>query len=159
MGALEQVQKKIEEYDERVKKLATEQYPETKVLRQVWGVGEITAVSFVLTIEDKTRFSKSREVGPYLGLRPRRNQSSERVVSNSSTKGPGAGDHQGRRLFLTKSTGGVRAEDPDGESAGHSAEAVWQADRGAGEKEGQKAGHRGSGAEAGGIAAQALGDR
>jgi transposase len=64
MEALEQVQKKIEEYDERVKKLATEKYPETKVLRQIWGVGEITAVSFVLTIEDKTRFSKSREVGP-----------------------------------------------------------------------------------------------
>src|SRR5437868_4769898 len=77
MEALEEVQKKIEEYDEKVEKLAKEKYPETMVLRQVWGVGEITSVSLVLTIEDKDRFGKSREVGPYRGLRPRRRQSSE----------------------------------------------------------------------------------
>ncbi len=97
MEALEQVQKKIEEYDERVKKLATEKYPETKVLRQVWGVGEITTVSFVLTIEDKNRFGKSRDVGPYLGLRPRRSQSSESDPELRITK---AGDCFLRSLLV-----------------------------------------------------------
>ena len=97
MEALEQVQKKIEEYDERVKKLATEKYPETKVLRQVWGVGEITTVSFVLTIEDKERFGKSRDVGPYLGLRPRRSQSSESDPELRITK---AGDCFLRSLLV-----------------------------------------------------------
>jgi len=97
MEALEQVQKKIEEYDERVKKLATEKYPETKVLRQVWGVGEITSVSFVLTIEDKERFGKSRDVGPYLGLRPRRSQSSESDPELRITK---AGDCFLRSLLV-----------------------------------------------------------
>src|SRR5258707_38095 len=48
MEALGLVQKKNQEYDERVKKLAKEKYPETKILRQEWGVGEITTVSFVL---------------------------------------------------------------------------------------------------------------
>jgi len=62
-------------------------------------------------------------------------------------------------LFLTKSAGGVRAKDPEQERAGHSAEAVWIADRGAREKEGQEAGDRGGSAKAGGIAAQAVGDR
>lgn len=97
MEALEQVQKKIEEYDERVKKLATEKYPETNVLRQIWGVGEITSVSFVLTIEDKERFGKSREVGPYLGLRPRRSQSSESDPELRITK---AGDCFLRSLLV-----------------------------------------------------------
>jgi transposase len=97
MEALEQVQKKIEDYDERVKKLATEKYPETKVLRQVWGVGEITTVSFVLTIEDKERFGKSRDVGPYLGLRPRRSQSSESDPELRITK---AGDCFLRSLLV-----------------------------------------------------------
>ena len=97
MEALEQVQKKIEEYDEKVKKLATEKYAETKVLRQIWGVGEITSVSFVLTIDDKERFGKSRDVGPYLGLRPRRSQSSESDPELGITK---AGDCFLRSLLV-----------------------------------------------------------
>lgn len=39
------------------------------------GVGALTAVTFVLTIGDKQRFQKSRDVGSYIGLRPRRDQS------------------------------------------------------------------------------------
>src|SRR5260370_11667583 len=97
MEVLEQVQKKNEEYDEKVKKLAREKYPETTVLRQIWGVGEITSVSFVLTIEDKERLGKSRDVGPYLGLRPRRNQSSE---SDSELRITKAGDCFLRSLLV-----------------------------------------------------------
>src|SRR5713226_6941090 len=89
--------------------------------------------------------------GPLLGVEA----AAESIVGER----PGAADHQGRRLFLTKSAGGVRAEDTEREGAGHSAEAVWKADRGAWEKEGQEAGRGGGGAKAGGIAAQALGDR
>ena len=44
-----------------------EAYPETRALRQVTGVGPITALTFVLTIEDPGRFPKNREVGAYLG--------------------------------------------------------------------------------------------
>src|SRR5260370_16745715 len=37
----------------------------------------ITALTFVLTLGDKERFGRSRDVGCYLGLRPRRSQSGE----------------------------------------------------------------------------------
>jgi transposase len=84
MEVLEEVQKQIEGYDQQVEKLAKEKYPETTVLQQIWGVGEITSVSYVLTIEDKGRFEKSRDVGPYLGLRPRRSQS---VPASHTAKG------------------------------------------------------------------------
>lgn len=35
------------------------------------------AVTFVLTVEDATRFAKSRDVGCYIGLRPKRSDSGE----------------------------------------------------------------------------------
>ena len=41
------------------------------------GVGPLIALTFVLTLEDKARFEKSREVGCCLGLRPRRSDSGE----------------------------------------------------------------------------------
>ncbi len=45
-----------------------ESYPEAKQLREVPGVGTLTALSFVLTLGDKTRFTYSRDVGAYLSL-------------------------------------------------------------------------------------------
>ena len=47
-----------------------ERYPETGALRQIVGVGPITSLTFVLTIEDPNRLPKNREVGPYLGWCP-----------------------------------------------------------------------------------------
>jgi len=47
-------------------------------LRQVEGVGALTALTFVLTLEDPSRFVKSRTVGAYLGLVPARDQSGDR---------------------------------------------------------------------------------
>jgi transposase len=47
-------------------------------LRQVEGVGTLTALTFVLTLEDPYRFAKSRSVGAYLGLVPATAQSGER---------------------------------------------------------------------------------
>jgi transposase len=36
-----------------------------------WPVDGITALTYVLTFEDPGRFKKSRDVGSFLGLRPR----------------------------------------------------------------------------------------
>jgi transposase len=52
----------------------------------VQGVGYITALTFVLTLGNKERFGRSRDVGCYLGLRPRRSQSGERDPQLSITK-------------------------------------------------------------------------
>ena len=66
---------RIREYDRRLEEVADELYPETRLLRQVHGVGALTALAFVLTLEDPSRFAKSRQVGPYLGLVPSIDQS------------------------------------------------------------------------------------
>lgn len=67
----------IQSIDKQVERLSEERYPETQRLAQVRGVGALTALAFVLTIDDSKRFLKSRQVGSFLGLTPRRDQSGE----------------------------------------------------------------------------------
>jgi transposase len=69
---------RIRNYERQLETLCEEHYPETELLRQVEGVGSLTALTFVLTIEDPYRFEKSHGVGAYLGLVPARDQSGER---------------------------------------------------------------------------------
>ena len=75
---LEQVEsltEKIKESDVKIEQIARKDYPETELLRQVRGVGNLIALTFVLTVEDPQRFQKSRDVGCYIGLRPKRSDS------------------------------------------------------------------------------------
>ena len=44
------------------------------------------ALTFVLTVEDKQRFAKSRDVGCYVGLRPKQSESGERQPQLRITK-------------------------------------------------------------------------
>ena len=74
---IESLNERIKEYDRRIEKIAKETYPETALLKQVKGVGDLIALTYVLTIEDPHRFPKSREVGCFLGLRPGRRNSGE----------------------------------------------------------------------------------
>jgi transposase len=74
---IESLNERIKEYDRRIEKMAKETYPETALLKQVKGVGDLIALTYVLTIEDPHRFPKSREVGCFLGLRPGRRNSGE----------------------------------------------------------------------------------
>jgi hypothetical protein len=48
------------------------------LLKQVKGVGTLIALTFLLTLEDAHRFRKSRDVGCYLGLQPRRRNFGQR---------------------------------------------------------------------------------
>lgn len=68
---------KIRELDRAIAKLCEEQYPETSYLMAIRGVGPITALSFILTVGDPKRFAKNRDVGAYLGLVPKRDQSGQ----------------------------------------------------------------------------------
>jgi transposase len=81
-----------------VEQLAQAQYPETARLRQVKGVGALTALAYVLTLESPARFPRSRQVGPYLGLCPRRAQSSAHDPELRISK---TGDPLLRRLLVT----------------------------------------------------------
>src|SRR6202522_4549657 len=69
---------KIQQYDRTIKRLTETEYPETQALLQVYGVGQLTALTYVLTLGSKGRFKRSGDVGWYCGLRPRRSQSGDR---------------------------------------------------------------------------------
>jgi transposase len=66
---------KIKHYDRLVRQFTETEYVETQALIKVYGVGQLTALTYVLTLGNKQRFQRSRDVGCYLGLRPRRSQS------------------------------------------------------------------------------------
>jgi transposase len=83
---IESVTEKIEEADKELEQIARKHYPETELLKQVHGVGTLIALTFVLTIDDKDRFEKSRDVGCYVGLQPKRSQSGERDPQLEITK-------------------------------------------------------------------------
>lgn len=87
----------IRRYDRQIERLAKERYPETELLRAVPGVGPVTALAYVLTLEDPERFRRSRDVGPYLGLVPRRQDTGESEPQLRITK---AGDEMLRRLLV-----------------------------------------------------------
>jgi transposase len=88
---------KVQRLETRIERLASKRYPETGLLRQVSGVGPLTALSYVLTVEDPQRFKSSRAIGPYLGLRPRQSQSGDVDPELRITK---AGDSDLRRLLV-----------------------------------------------------------
>ena len=74
---VESLNERIREYDQRIEQIAKEVYPEVALLKQVKGVGTQIALTYRLTIDDPHRFSKSREVGCFLGLRPGRRNSGQ----------------------------------------------------------------------------------
>jgi transposase len=94
---LRQINAQIRSYDREVERLAEREYPETTRMTQVTGVGALTALTFALVIEDPSRFRKSRAVGAYLGLRPRRSDSGENEPQLRITK---AGHPLLRRLLV-----------------------------------------------------------
>jgi transposase len=97
MAAVDAVNGQIKQLDAELETLARERYPVTERLRQVPGVGPLTALCFVLTLESPERFADARAAGPYLGLVPRRDQSGESDKQLGITK---AGHAQMRCLLV-----------------------------------------------------------
>jgi transposase len=91
---------RIRQYDRKLEAISEERYPETELLRQVEGVGVLTALTFVLTLEDPHRFEKSRSVGAYQGLVPARDQSGDRDPQKRISK---EGDELLRKLLVGNS--------------------------------------------------------
>ncbi|MEQ9569260.1 MAG: IS110 family transposase [Longimicrobiales bacterium] len=88
---------RIREMERWLDELANTVYPETALLTQVRGVGTLTALAYMLTLEAPERFPDSRAVGPYLGLVPRRHDSGDSSPELSTTK---AGDRLLRTLLV-----------------------------------------------------------
>jgi transposase len=90
--------RRIRQYDRRLETISKETYPETELLRQVEGVGPLTALTFVLTVEDPHRFERSRSVGAYLGLVPASDRSGDRDPQKRISK---EGDEMLRKLLVS----------------------------------------------------------
>jgi len=97
MEVLSTVTKQINDLDRTIERISQERYPETQVLRQVPGVGPLTALTFVLVIADAHRFSRNRKVGAYIGLTPRLDKSGNSNPQLSISKG---GNPYLRRLLV-----------------------------------------------------------
>jgi transposase len=87
----------IHQLDREIERLGRARYPETQLLRQVPGIGPITSLAYVLTVEDPKRFAKSRAVGAYFGLTPRQRDSGDARPELSISK---RGDELVRRLLI-----------------------------------------------------------
>jgi transposase len=89
---------RIRDYERQLETISKESYPrETELLRQVEGVGALTALTFVLTLEDPYRFERSRSVGAYLGLVPATDKSGDRDPQRRISK---EGDELLRKLLV-----------------------------------------------------------
>lgn len=100
LNVIEHLTQQIREFDKWVEEICKSQYQETELLREVKGVGPLTALTYLLVLEDPTRFTKSRQVGKFLGLTPRRDQSGEIDKQLRITK---AGHPLLRRLLVSAS--------------------------------------------------------
>lgn len=97
LDAIKSLTSKIKVLDKQVASLIKKKYPEAKNLQTINGVGPITSLTFVLLMGNPKRFKKSRDVGAYFGMVPRRDQSGDVDKSLSITK---TGDSLMRSLLV-----------------------------------------------------------
>jgi transposase len=97
LDTLTTVNEQIKVLDKEIVRLTKEVYPEAQILQQVDRVGPHTSLRFILTIEDPSRIERSRDVGAYLGLVPKRKQSGKGDPEMRITK---AGDNEVRRHLV-----------------------------------------------------------
>ena len=100
----------IKGYNVKLEELTNKKFPEANILRQVPGIGPITALAYVVTIEDPSRFTDSRNVGDYCGLVPRSRASGDRNPELRISK---CGDHLLRRLLVGAASYILRTTSPD----------------------------------------------
>jgi transposase len=91
LGLLTMLDQQVRKLDEAVEQ-AAEAHAAARVLMTQPGVGPNTALAFVLTIGDVSRFRRGKQVASYLGLIPREESSGGRQKLGAITK-------QGNRML------------------------------------------------------------
>ena len=76
LTAWRQLRAQIGAFDKAIHAL-TKSNPTCRLLMSVPGIGVLSVLAYVSTVEDSTRFSRSRSVGAHLGLTPKQYQSGE----------------------------------------------------------------------------------
>src|SRR5271169_2115048 len=100
LEARKAIERQVEDLDRKVHKLARRDV-QVRRFMTVPGVGPITALCFKATIDDPTRFKRSRSVGAYVGLTTRRHASGEMDWSGRISK---CGDAM-LRMYLFEAAG------------------------------------------------------
>jgi len=95
LDLIDTLTEKIRRADERVSEIAKDETH--RRLMSVPGVGPVTAVAFVSTLDDPRRFHGPRQVRAYLGLVPREQSSGEKTSRGRITK---QGGTRMRRLLV-----------------------------------------------------------
>ena len=98
LEVIAEISAKIKAEDKHIDQMIEEDYPAAQKMMTIPGVGPITALAFVLIIGSADRFEKARDVGPFLGLVPGRDQSGDSDKPMRITK---AGDRMLRRLLVS----------------------------------------------------------
>jgi transposase len=114
VGARAAVLEAISAIDADMKRLVRTS-PACRRLMTIPGVGQLTALAFTAAVDDVARFKRSRDIGAYLGLVPRRWQSGEIDYTGSISK---CGDRRVRTLLyeaanvmLTRYKGPLKLKD------------------------------------------------
>jgi transposase len=100
LEAVRNLSAEIDEMDRRIKQMCSRRgkYPEAGKLQQIGGVGPVTALGFVLTVESPSRLRHgARSAGGYFGLVPRQRSSGGSEAQLRITK---RGDGFVRRLLV-----------------------------------------------------------
>lgn len=100
LEARKAIERQVSDLDRKVVKLARHD-AEVRRFMTAPGVGPITALCFKATIDDPTRFTRSRSVGAYVGLTTRRHASGEIDWSGRISK---CGDAM-LRMYLFEAAG------------------------------------------------------
>jgi transposase len=76
LAAWRQLREQIAAFDKALRTLVKSS-PACRLLMSVPGIGALSVLAYVSTVEDPARFTRSRSVGAHLGLTPRQYQSGE----------------------------------------------------------------------------------
>lgn len=98
LETIQELTTRIRGYSREIERVIRTSYPEAEQLQQIPGVGPLTALTFVLLVDDPRRFERSRDVGAYFGLVPKLDESSNSSPQLRITK---AGDELGRKLLVS----------------------------------------------------------
>lgn len=98
LAVLDTISDQIKELEKAIQLMISKDHPEALKLMEITGVGPITALSFVLIVENPERFASSRDIGAYLGLVPKRDQSGNMDKELRISK---AGDKYLRKLLVS----------------------------------------------------------
>ena len=106
LGLLTMLNQQVGQLDAAVQK-AAEENPASKLLMTQPGVGPNTALAFVLTIGDASRFRRGKQIASYLGLIPREESSGGRQKLGAISK---QGNRMLRSLLVEAAQTAVRLD-------------------------------------------------